>query len=186
MPKVYAFAANGTEETELLAVVDILRRAKIDTVITSVDGEVVTGSRGVKFHADACIKDCDFSDADMLVLPGGMPGAVHLADCETLSEAVTRQLARGKRVAAICAAPALCLAEKGHLRGRKAICNPDFEQYMDGVELVRGVRFVTDGNITTAPGMGCSLDFGLELVRVLCGAEVVAAVKKKMVIEINS
>lgn len=183
MPKIYAFAANGTEEIELLAVVDILRRAEAETVITSIDGARVTGSHGIVITADAVMEDCDFSDADALFLPGGMPGSVRLSECDTLSKAVERQLALGKRVVAICAAPALCLGNKGLLRGKKAICNPDFEKYMTGAELRRGAHVVTDGNITTAPGMGCSIDLGLELVRVLCGDERMRAVRKKLVID---
>lgn len=181
MPKVYAFVANGTEEIELLAVVDILRRANVETVITSVDGASVTGSHGIKITADAVIEDCDLGDADVLFLPGGMPGSVRLSECEPLSNAVERQLSLGKRVAAICAAPALCLGKKGLLRGKRAICNPGFESDMLGAELVRGARAVTDDNITTAPGMGCSVDIGLELVRILCGDDAMATVKKKLV-----
>ena len=120
MAKVYAMIADGTEEVECLAVVDLLRRSKIDTVLVAAkeDREVVT-SHGIRIQADAAVGEVDFSDADVIFLPGGMPGSVHLSQCEPLIQALKAQNQAGKRIAAICAAPAVVLGHHGLLRGKR-------------------------------------------------------------------
>jgi len=178
--EVYAFVADGTEETELLCPVDILRRAGIETAVVSVSGRTVTGSHGVSINADATIDEVDLSAAALLLLPGGMPGTKTLAACAPLMTAVKTQLKSGKRVAAICAAPALCLGANGLLDGKMAICFPGFEDRMTGCDIQKNARVVTDGNITTARGMGCAVDFGLELVGLLSGAAAAESVKAKI------
>ena len=99
MAKVYAMIADGTEEVECLAVVDLLRRSKIDTVLVAAkeDREVVT-SHGIRIQADAAVGEVDFSDADVIFLPGGMPGSVHLSQCEPLIQALKAQNQAGKRL----------------------------------------------------------------------------------------
>ena len=171
MAKVYAMIADGTEEVECLAVVDLLRRSKIDTVLVAAkeDREVVT-SHGIRIQADAAVGEVDFSDADVIFLPGGMPGSVHLSQCEPLNQA-------GKRIAAICAAPAVVLGHHGLLRGKRATCFPGFEEELNGAIVVdQGV--VTDGNITTAKGLGVALDLGLELVKLLIDEKTADDLKK--------
>lgn len=180
MPKVYAFLANGTEETELLCVVDILRRAGIETTLVSVEGKTVASSHGVGIIADATIENCSLDDADMLFVPGGMPGTETLAANKTLISAIGAQLRKGKRVAAICAAPALVLAANGFLDGKKATCFPTFADRMKGCDHKPTARVVTDGNITTARGMGCSVDLGLELVKLLKSEQAAEEVKSKI------
>ncbi len=180
MSKAYAFVADGTEEVELLAVVDLLRRAGVDTVITSVDGIAVTSSHGVKITADGLMSDFDFADADLLFIPGGMPGSVRMGGCEALVSAVDRQLKAHKHVAAICAAPAEVLGANGFMNGRRGICFPNFESKMKGADVVSGARVVTDGNITTARGLGCAIDLGLELIKILCGGDVAEDIKNKI------
>lgn len=166
MAKVYAFLANGSEEVECLAVVDVLRRAGIDTKIISINETAeVTTSHGVRITCDRTIGDSDLSDADVLFLPGGMPGTAHLGACEALTNALRAQYAAGKRIAAICAAPSV-LGELGLLEGKRATCYPGFEDRLRGAEHT-GQGVVTDGTITTARGLGYALDLGLELVRLL-------------------
>ena len=180
MPKVYAFIADGTEETELLCVVDILRRAGIDALTVSVGGATVTSSHGVKITADMAIADCAFDDADLLFVPGGMPGTQTLASDKTLIRAIADALESGKRVAAICAAPALVLAANGFLDGKKATCFPTFADRMSVCEYLPTARVVTDGNVTTARGMGCSVDLGLELVGLLTDEQTAERIKNSI------
>ncbi len=177
--KVYAFAANGTEETELLCVVDILRRAGILTVIASIDGARVTGSHGITFDADALAKDCDFSDAEILFVPGGLPGTTRLAESSLVINALKTQAEKNKRIAAICAAPALVLGENGLLDGKQGVCSPGFETHMKGCEVLTD-KVCTDGNITTARGLGCAVELGLELVRLLCNETTAEDIKRKI------
>ncbi len=180
MPKVYAMIADGTEEVECLAVVDVLRRAGIDTPIVSVGGNQITGSHGIKITADLTANNAEFTSCDMIFLPGGMPGATNLASCASLMRGIADALNSGKRVAAICASPAVVLGENGFLRGKKAICYPGFENGLNGAEVMRGARVVTDGNITTARGPGCSLELGLELAALLAGKSKAEQIKAAM------
>lgn len=166
MKKVYAFIANGSEEAECLNVVDLLRRAHFDVTLVSVESERgVVSSHNVAIIADKTFGECDFSDGDAFFLPGGMPGTNRLAAHAGLCGLLTSANKAGKRLAAICAAPSV-LGRLGLLKGRKATCFPGFESYLEGAKHVSdGV--VTDGNITTARGLGFAIDLGLELIALL-------------------
>lgn len=169
--------ADGTEEVECLAVVDILRRAGVNTVLVAAkETPTVVGSRGVRITADSVITDTDMSDGDAIFLPGGMPGAAHLSACEPLMRTVGDYARDGKIVAAICAAPAVALGSHGLLRGKRATCYPGYEKEMTGATIsTDGV--VTDGNIVTARGLGFALELGFELARLLVGNAVADSVK---------
>lgn len=168
--KVYAILADGFEEVEALAVVDILKRAKVDTKMVSIqEQKLVTGVHGISIHADILFADADFSACDLIFLPGGMPGTRNLNEYAGLLSELRAFAEEEKRIAAICAAP-MVLGGLGLLKGRKAVCFPGFEEYLTGAEIVNE-RVVTDGNITTSKGMGTAIDLGLELVRLLCGEE---------------
>ncbi|MDE5593704.1 MAG: DJ-1/PfpI family protein [Clostridiales bacterium] len=169
MSKVYAMIADGTEEVECLAVVDLLRRAGIDTSLVSVDGKQIVGSHKIKIQADFTVSETDLTDADLIFLPGGMPGSEHLASCAPLMSAIDKHVKSGKRVAAICAAPSVVLGANGYLRGKRATCYPSFEVGCTGASMDMTARVVTDGNITTSRGLGCAVDLGLELIRLLKG-----------------
>lgn len=177
MSKVYAMIADGTEEVECLAVVDLLRRAGIDTALVSVDGKQIVGSHNIKIQADAVVGEMDLTSADLIYLAGGMPGAEHLACCAPLMSAIDKQLKSGKRVAAICAAPAVVLGANGYLRGKKATCYPSFEGGCIGASMDMSARVVTDENVTTSRGLGCAVDLGLELIRLLKGDDMARKVK---------
>lgn len=181
MSKVYAMIANGTEEVECLAVVDILRRAGVEVVLVSVENtRNIVSSHAVAVTADTTVADVDLTDCDALFIPGGMPGSTRLAACAALVSAVSELLGKGKRVAAICAAPAVVLGANGFLRGKKATCFPGFEDRMDGATLVQNGRVVTDGLITTARGLGCAIELGLELTALLKDKATADAVKTKI------
>ena len=170
MSKVYAFMANGLEEIECLAVVDILRRVGIECETVSITAErEVTGSHGIRVIADRCWEEIAIGEDDVLFLPGGMPGTKYLGGFAPLCDVLKKHAAVGGRMAAICAAPSV-LGDLGLLVGKKATCYPGFEERLLGAVYVSdGV--VTDGNVTTARGMGFAIDLGLELVKLLSGEE---------------
>lgn len=179
--KAIVFLADGFEECEGLIVVDILRRAGVDTVMASAMGKLeIDSSRHIKVMADVLAEDVDFETIDMVVLPGGRTGTENLGKCGIVREqckafAATEEDDAPKYAAAICAAPSL-LAELGLLEGKKATCHPDFEDHMAGAELT-GESVVTAGNIITGQGLGASFDFAFELVRILAGDEKVGQIK---------
>ena len=170
MSKVFAFLADGFEEVEAIAVIDILRRAGVEVVTVSVMGRYeVRGSHAIDVKADAVYERCRVSDGDLLFLPGGGLGTENLYNCLALRKELRSYLERGKRVAAICAAPSI-LGRNGLLKGKKATCYPGFEETLAGAEYTRqGV--ITDGAITTARGMGFAVYLGLELVGLLVSRE---------------
>lgn len=176
MSKVYAFLADGFEEVEALAVIDLLRRAKVDVTTYSIMNDLeVTGSHNITVKADQMIDQVDWDQADLLFLPGGMPGTLHLGSCEQLTGQLKAAFKEGKRIAAICAAPSV-LGELHILEGKKATCYPGFEEKLLGAEHVTdGV--VTDGTVTTARGMGFAVDLGLELIRLLVSEQVSNEIK---------
>lgn len=173
MAKVYIFLANGFEEIEGLTVVDLLRRANIDITMVSITGsEFVTSSHQITVKADALFEQINFQDADMLVLPGGMPGTKNLSEHEGLDQLLKSFHAKGKKLSAICAAPSV-LGSKGLLQGKNVTCFPGFEDSLIGAQ-VKNTAVVADGNIITSKGMGTSIDFALAIVKSL-DSEVVAA-----------
>ncbi|MCD8120281.1 MAG: DJ-1/PfpI family protein [Lachnospiraceae bacterium] len=177
--KVYAFLADGMEEVELLAVTDCLTRAGVSVEMVSVMKRTeVVSAHGVTILADSLIENVDAADADVLFLPGGMPGTTNLGNCELLTDMLKAQAAAGRRIAAICAAPSV-LGELGLLNGKRATCYPGFEGKLYGATAT-GEKVVTDGNITTAKGMGAAIDLGLELIRLLVSEEEAVKVGKSI------
>lgn len=181
MGTVYAFFADGFEEIEALATIDTLRRAGLEVQIVSVTpDEMVVGAHDISVLCDVKFDDCDFSDAKLLFLPGGMPGAATLDKHAGLRELILDFAKSNKPIAAICAAP-MVLGKLGLLKGRKATCYPSFEQYLEGAECV-GELVVKDGNIVTGMGPGASMDFALALVEVLVGKDKVKELEEAMCI----
>lgn len=171
MKKVALFLANGFEEIEALATVDILRRAQIPVETISVsDTETVTGAHNVPVIADKIFQEADFSEVEVLVLPGGMPGAKHLNEHEGLKKLITKFNGEGKQIAAICAAP-MVLGGLGLLKGKRATCYPGFEPELTGAQVV-SENVVVDGNITTGRGPGLAFDFALRLVEQIAGLKI--------------
>lgn len=170
MSKVYVFMADGTEEVEALTVIDLLRRAAVDVVTVSIMGrKQIVSAHGIGIEADEVYGVSEYSDADMLVLPGGMPGTTHLKEHEALCEVLKKQHADGKYLAAICAAPSV-LGFNGLLNGKRATCYPGFEEELCGATVcTEGV--VHDGNCITSKGLGTAIDFSLKLITVLKDAQ---------------
>lgn len=174
MKKVYAFIADGSEEVECLAVADILKRGGVHVELVSVGAKTIVSSHGIKITADKTFDECDFSDGDALFLPGGMPGSENLAAHEGLCNLLT-SAKTGVRIAAICAAPGV-LGVLGLLKGKTATCFPGFEERLLGANYTK-TGVVTDGNVTTARGLGFAIDLGLELLTLLTNKENAAKIK---------
>jgi 4-methyl-5(b-hydroxyethyl)-thiazole monophosphate biosynthesis len=170
MAKVYLFLAEGFEEIEGLTVVDLLRRANIDIVMVSITGDLhVTGSHQITTIADALFDEVDYSDADLLVLPGGLPGTNNLQEHKGLDRLLRDFADQDKKLAAICAAPRV-LGSKGLLKNKNATCYPGNEDQLLGAHVINS-SVVKDGNITTGKGMGTAIDFSLSLIKTLKGPE---------------
>ena len=168
MKKAFLFLADGFEESEAIVPLDILRRGNVDTVTVSITGKrEVTGAHNIAIVADRLFEACYFGDADMLVLPGGMPGAQHLNEHEGLKKLITQLAAQNKWIAAICAAP-MVLGGLGLLKGRKATCYPSFESKLTGATCTTAPVEI-DGNIVTGKGPGYAYDFGFALLNALMG-----------------
>ncbi|MBP3767851.1 MAG: DJ-1/PfpI family protein [Prevotella sp.] len=164
MKKVYMFLAEGFEDVEALIPLDVLRRGGVDVKTVSVgDGYVVTSAHGVNIEADLMFMEIKPGDADLLMLPGGMPGASNLYAHEELCQALVKQNEKGKMISAICAAPAVVLGQLGLLNGKKATCYPGFEQLLpEGT--YTGELVTVDGNITTAEGPAAAFPYAYELL----------------------
>lgn len=168
---VYVFLADGFEEIEALCPIDIMRRAGIDVVTVSVPGgEYTTGSHNITIKTDLSFEQFKIDEIpEMLVLPGGMPGAKNLSEDKRLASLLCQTVASGGKVAAICAAPFI-LGELGILNGKHATCYPGYESSLKGA-IISAKNVVRDGNIITAIGMGASIEFGLALVCALHGRD---------------
>lgn len=172
MSKVFVFLADGFEDVEALIPVDVLRRGGVDvTTVTINDTPAVTSAHGVTMMADALFEDVvdALPEADLLLLPGGMPGATNLDAHEGLKRALVNQFEQGKKVAAICAAP-LVLGGLGLLRGKSATCYPGFEGTLEGANYT-GELFTMDGNITTGEGPAAAFPFAYCLLEQLTDAQ---------------
>lgn len=170
MSKAVVFFADGTEECEALLVVDLLRRAKVEVILASASGRrELVSSHKLHLTADALAEEVDYSDVDLVVLPGGIPGTPNLAANATVTRVVSEFAAAGKRVAAICAAPSV-LASLGLLEGRHATAHASFQDKLAGATVL-DEEVVVDGLITTSYGLGGAIPFALELVRQLAGEE---------------
>lgn len=176
---VYVFLADGFEITEAMAPVDMMRRAGIDVKTVGVYSDTVEASCGVKVMADISKDDFDLSNAAALVIPGGMPGVTNLCDSEFVISAVNEAEKKDILLCAICAGPSL-LGKQGLLKGKKAICYPGFEQFLDGAEVMTDSHVVTDGKFITARGAGVSVDFGLEIVKCLANEETSEKIRKQI------
>lgn len=178
--KVYLFLAEGFEEIEAIAPIDVFRRAELDVITVSVSGDqLVTGAHGVTVAADAMFEELNFEGDFLVFLPGGMPGTLNLEAHEGLRALIAQQAGAGKNIAAICAAPSI-LGKMGVLKGKEAICYPGFESHLHGAT-VSSDTVVKSGNVFTAKGPGVAIDFALELVGTLKGDEVVTQVAAGMI-----
>lgn len=175
---VYVFLADGFETIEALAVVDMLRRAKIDNETVGVTGKTVKSSHNIEVVADITIDELNISNADAIVLPGGMPGTLNLEASPDVLGAVDYCADNNRYIAAICAAPSI-IGHKGLLDGRYATCFPGYEKDLKGA--IHSARLVAvDGKFITAKGAGCSMKFALKLVELLVSKEKAEALESGM------
>lgn len=174
---VYCFLADGFEEVEAIAPIDMLRRADIEVKTVGVTGDVIDGRHGIKVIPDISVKDIVLDDTlQAVILPGGLPGATNLEESADVQKAIDFAAVSGKYICAICAAPQI-LGHKGLVKGKKAIAYPGFESELEGAEISEEY-VVLDGNIITAKGAGVATEFGLKIVSVLKDAELADKIGK--------
>lgn len=159
---LYMFFADGFEEVEAIAALDVIRRAKIDIASVGVGSKTVTGSHNVTIKTDLDDEEATFTGLEGVILPGGMPGTENLLASDRVNRAIDFCASQNKLVCAICAAP-MILGRKGLLEGREAICFPGFESELAGA-VISDKYVCRDGNIITAKGMGSAVEFGLAIV----------------------
>lgn len=180
MAKAGIFLADGFEEVEGLTVVDLLRRAGIEVETLSIMGrELVESSHKITVKADKLAEEADYDSFDILVLPGGMPGTLHLGASEIVQKNLRKFHEEEKWLGAICAAPSV-LGEAGLLKGKEAVCYPSFEdKLLEAKVCFDSVK--VDGNIITSRGMGTAIDFGLTIIAQLISEEKAEEIGKSIV-----
>lgn len=182
MKTTYLFLAEGFEDIEALAVVDVLRRGGVEVRTVSVtENPEVRSAHGVTVRADMTLAGMDAAEAECLVFPGGMPGAANLAGCGALMERMQRHYEAGGTVAAICAAPALVLGRLKAGRRLRMTCYPGFEEHLPEAE-VTAEGVVVDGNVITGKGPGFAVAFGLKVLERLRSAETAREVAAGMLL----
>ena len=166
MAKVYVFLADGFEDVEALIPIDVLRRGGVDVItVSTTEFPLVESAHGVNIEADIQFEQGDYEDADLIMLPGGMPGASNLFEHEGVCKVVMDQFSAGKKISAICAAPAVVLAQLGVLDGKKATCYPGFEKALaEAGATYTGDLVTVDGNITTSEGPAAAFPYAYELL----------------------
>ena len=182
MQRVLIPLAKGCEELEAVTLIDLLRRADISVITASLtDQQQLTASRGVRLVTDMKLDDVMFDDFDMIILPGGLPGATHLDEDPRIHAILKRLNHSEKGIAAICAAP-LVLAHSGLLDGKRATCYPGVLNASDWPQItLSDEAVVIDGNILTSKGPGTAMDFALDIIEYLCGKTTRNAVEDGLV-----
>lgn len=179
MKSICIFLATGFEEVEALFPLDILRRGGLSVKTVSVMGEpTVTGAHGVPVVADCLIEDLNEADIEMIVLPGGLPGATNLDAHAGLDALVRSFAAAGKPLAAICAAP-MVYGKRGLLKGKKATCYPGFDKFLEGAEYTGNMVEIAD-NFILGKGPAAAYMFGFAILEKFAGVAKVAEVKGGM------
>lgn len=179
MKKAFLFLANGFEESEAIVPLDILRRGGVSVTTVSIsEKKEVTGAHNIIVVADVLFDDCKFENYDMLILPGGMPGAQNLNDHSGLKGLILQSASKNIQLAAICAAP-MVYGELGLLNGLRATSYPGFEGKLKGATYT-GEMVSSDGIFTTGKGPGAAYDFGFTLLAKLMGEETAQSVRNAM------
>ncbi len=180
MPRICVLLAEGFEEIEAVTIIDVLRRAGLDVATASLGASPVRGSHGISVAADRPLSKASGEDWDMVVLPGGMPGATNLRDSSEVQALLKAQAAKGKKIGAICAAP-IALGKAGLLQGKKATSYPGFQDQLTGAKY-QEAAVVADGNIVTSRGPGTALEFALQIVKDLKGKGASDELRKGMLV----
>ena len=181
MKKIAVHLAEGFEEIEAISIIDVLRRAEFNVTIVSITENLeVTGSHGIKVFADELFSNVDYENMDLIVLPGGMPGAANLNEHLGLREQILNFNESKKFLAAICAAP-MVFGNLGILNNKKATCFPGFENQLHGA-IATGENIEVSENIITGKGAGAAIDFALKIVEILKGKKFSDELSKKMIV----
>ena len=175
---IYTFLADGFEECEALAPIDILRRSGFKVLTVGVGGKTVVGAHNIPVICDIESKDALFENLEAIILPGGMPGTLNLENDQTVQKAIDYAMDNDILIGAICAAPSI-LGHKNILKGKNATCFDGFEKDLFGAS-VQNTAVVTDGNIVTAKGAGVAFQFGFELLACLTDEKTADILKSKM------
>lgn len=179
MKSICIFLAEGFEEMEALFPLDIMRRGGLSVKTVSVTGHrTVVSSHQVPVTADLLFEDLHEDDVEMIVLPGGLPGATNLDAHAGLDRLITSFAAQRKPLAAICAAP-MVLGKRGLLKGKNATCYPGFDTYLEGAHYTGNMIELTD-NMILGKGPAAAPAFGFAILEKMAGADKVAEVKKGM------
>ncbi|MDO7899783.1 DJ-1 family glyoxalase III [Pseudomonas citrulli] len=169
IPRVLIAVAEGVDDLQTVTLIDVLRRAQLEVAVASIEGRrMLTCARGTRLTADGMLVDVLVQDFDLIVLPGGLIGAQHLAAHQPLQQLLKDQAAAGRFFAAIGEAPALALQASGVLRQRRMTCLPAVSQQLSGCTFV-DQPVVVDGNCITAQGSAAAVSFALVLVEQLSG-----------------
>lgn len=182
MKKIAVHLAEGFEEIEAISIIDVLRRADFEvTIVSVIDDLVITGSHSIKVTADKLFEEVDYSAIDMIVLPGGMPGAANLKAHSGLREQILNFSDSKKALGAICAAP-MVLGNLGLLKNKNATCYPGFEDELHGA-IITGNNVEAVDNIITGKGAGVAIEFALKIVEMYKGEKAATKLAKKMIVE---
>ncbi len=173
--------AQGIEEMEAITIIDVLRRAGAKVTVASVDEKEIQAARGICFQADCLIEDCMDKVFDLIVLPGGIPGAENLKNSEDLARLLKKQAQTDRYFGAICASPAVVLHHHGLVTPGKCTCHPGFTHMIDNGN-VEDQAVVVEGNCITSKGAGTTLPFALKLVEILFPAKTVLDVRAGLAI----
>ena len=180
MGKAAIFLATGFEEIEAISVIDVLRRGEVDLDIVSVSGNsLVEGSHGILIKCDQLFYEIDYSEYEVLILPGGMPGTKNLQAHEGLANLLKDFSDKGKNIAAICAAPTV-LAALNIIDNKTVTCYPGFENLLSN-SIVTGMDVVKDGNVITGKGAGVSIKFALEVLKIYKDDYYVEQLRQKLI-----
>lgn len=177
---VYVFLGTGFEEMEAITPIDLMRRAGIGVITVGLNGQTVYGSHNIPITADITIDQMDLSQPDTIVLPGGLGGVNSIRSCQRAMDAICFAHAKGKIIAAICAAPTI-LAQLHITDGIDAVCYPGCEAEM-GTAQIQQTSCIRSGNVITAASAGCAVPFALELISALKGIGVAEKVASQIVI----
>jgi protein deglycase len=182
MKKIAVHLADGFEEIEAVSIIDVLRRAALDVLVVSVTGKhEVTGAHQLKVIADVLFEQVNYDEINMIVLPGGMPGATNLDAHEGLKMQIKEFNAADKPLAAICAAP-LVFGNLGILEGKQVVCYPGFEKYLQGAEVLT-IPVVESENVITGRGVGAALEFALKIVEKMVSADKAELLRTQMLVK---
>ena len=176
---VYILLAPGFEEMEALVPADLLRRAGLQVVLVSLEGEYVPGGHNIVVKADLELAQVSVDDLELLMLPGGGVGVANLGNDPRVEALVKQVAASGKKLSAICAAPSL-LSKWGLLAGRQAVCYPTWADKIADADFLPGEKLAVDGDIVTGQAAGASFEFGLKLIEVLTDPETAERVRKEI------